>query len=347
LLTDNSQLYTLHTAQVTVNYALDLFGGLRRQTEAAAAQADVARYQYAAARETLAANVVAAAIQSAALARQVEEARQTAADAGQIMALMQQRVRLGENGPADVAAQEAQLAQADQALPPLLKSLDQQQSALAILLGREPGQGAPAPLDLDRLTLPAQLPVTAPADLVRRRPDVGAADANLHAASANVGVAVAARLPNISLSAVGGGASTELRSLLTSGNQFWTLTGNVAQPIFDAGQLKQKQRAAEAAFDQAQAQYRGAVLSALKNVADSLDALTRDADALKAAAAAEAAGQRSLNFAERSRQVGEVGALEVLNAEQTYAQARAALAVASAARFSDTTALYQALGGGV
>ncbi|HUO21932.1 MAG TPA: efflux transporter outer membrane subunit [Caulobacteraceae bacterium] len=342
---DNAYSYSLHTAQITVGYTVDVFGGLRRATEQAAAQADQARWQYEAARATLIANVVAAAVQSAALGRQVEAARQTAAAARQELTLMQRQVQLGEVGQADVAAQQAQVAQADQALSPLAKSLGQQQSALAVLLGREAGQGAPPPLDLDALVLPPDLPVSAPADLVRRRPDIVAAEANLHAASAGVGVAVAARLPNFTLSAAGGGASNDLRNILNSGNDFWTLSAGVAQPIFEGGQLLQKQKAAEAALDQAKAQYRSSVLNALKNVADSLDALTRDAETLKAASVAEAASRRSLTFAQKSRDLGETGALQVLTAEQTYAQARATLVAASAARFADTAALYQSLGG--
>ncbi len=346
VLADNSNLYTLHTAQLTVAYALDVFGGLRRQTEAATAQAEAARLQYAAARSVLIANVAAAAIQSAALARQVQAARLTAEDVRQALALLRKRAELGEIAQIDVAAQETLLAQAEQALPPLLKALAQQQSALAVLLGRESGQGAPAPLDLDALTLPAELPVSSPAALVRQRPDVAAAEANLHAASAGVGVAVAARLPSFTLGAAAGGASTQLRDLLASGDTFWTLSAGVTQPIFRGGELKARQQAAQAAFDGAKAQYRSTVLNALKNVADSLDALQRDDDVLQAVAAAEAAGRRSLALARASRDMGEVGPLEMLGAQQTYDQTRSALAQASAARFADTAALYQALGAG-
>ena len=346
LLSDNSELYSLHTAQLTVGYTLDVFGGLRRQTEAAAAQADQARFQYEAARLSLIANVVAAAFQSAALTRQIEAAQMNAKDIAQTLELMRKQLRAGEIGVANLAAQEALLAQANQALPPLVKSLNAQQSALAVLLGREAGQGAPAPLDLGALTLPAELPLTTPAVLVARRPDVAAAEANLHAASANVGVAIAARLPNITLNATYGGAAQQLNQILNSGNNLWTLTGGVTQPIFEGGQLKEKQKAAEAALDQAKAQYRSTVLGALKNVADSLDALVRDAETLKAAEAAEVASCQSLTFAQKSRALGEGAAQDVLLAEEAVAQARSTLAIASAARFSDTAALYQALGDG-
>jgi len=344
-LADNSELYSLHTAQLTVTYPIDIFGAVRRQTETAKAQADAARLQYEAARTSLIANVAAAAFQQAALARQADGARLTADDARRALELTRKHAALGELGQADVALQEAALAQAEQALPPLQKSLAQQRSALAILLGREPGQGAPPDLDLDRLTLP-QTPYLSPADLVRRRPDVGAAEANLHAASAQVGVAIAARLPNISIGASVGGASTQLRDLLTSDNSFWTVTAGFTQPIFEGGALQQRQRAAEAALDQAKDQYRSTVLQALKNVADCLDGLARDGGTFKAAQTAEAAGRRSLAFVRASRQAGEVGVLPELSAEQTYAQAQAALAAADAARYADAAALFQALGGG-
>jgi NodT family efflux transporter outer membrane factor (OMF) lipoprotein len=345
-LADNSEFYSLHTAQLAVSYPIDVFGAVRRGTEAAKAQAEAARFQYQAARASLIANVAVAAFQQAALARQVDAARLTAEDARRALELTRKQAELGELGQADVASQEAALAQAEQALPPLQKSLAQQRSALAILLGREPGQGAPGDLDLDHLTLPAQTPYLMPADLVRRRPDVGAAEANLHAASAQVGVAIAARLPNIVLGATAGGASTQLRDVLTSDNSFWSLSAGFTQPIFEGGALRQRQKAAEAALDQAKAQYRSTVLQALKNVADALDGLARDAQAFKAAQTAEAAGRRSLAYARASRQAGEVGVLQELSAEQTYAQAQAALAAADAARYADTAALFQALGGG-
>jgi NodT family efflux transporter outer membrane factor (OMF) lipoprotein len=345
-LADNSELYSLHTAQLTVGYTVDVFGGARRQTEAAKAQADAARWQYEAARTTLIANVLAGAFQQAALAGQVQAARQSADDARQTLDLVRKQAALGELGQADVATQEAVLAQADQALPALLKSLQQQRSALAILLGREPGQGAPPEIDLDHVTLPTELTTPLPADLVRHRPDIAAAEANLHAAAADVGVAIAARLPNIALAATAGGASTQLRDLLTSNNTFWSLSAGFTQPIFEGGALKEKQRAAEAALDQAKAQYQSTVLSALKSVADALDAVVRDAQAYQAAANAEAAGRRALTFARASRQLGQTGALEVLTAGQSYAQAQAALTVAAAARYADTAALFQALGGG-
>jgi cobalt-zinc-cadmium resistance protein CzcA len=347
VLADNSTLYSLHTAQIEVSYLLDVFGGVRRSAEQARAQAESQAFQYEAARQALIANVIAGAVQEAALRGQLQAAQAQAAAGREMLAFTRRQAALGALGQADVAAQETTLAQAEQAIAPLAKALAQQQTALAVLLGREIGAQAFVGLDLARLTLPADLPSALPAELVRRRPDLRAAEANLHAASAGVGVAVAARLPAITLSAAAGGSGPALQSLFAGGNQFWTLTAGAAQPIFQGGALYQRQKAAEAAFDQAKAQYRSAVLNALKNVADSLDALARDADALGAAQTADAAAQRSLDFSRRQLALGQIGALAERGAEQAAAQARSALIAAQAARYADTAALYQALGGGM
>jgi NodT family efflux transporter outer membrane factor (OMF) lipoprotein len=340
-----SPIYSLHTAQIEVSYVLDVFGGTRRAVEQAAAQAEALRFQYEAARQALIANVVAGAVQEASLRRQLEAAEAQAAALRDILAFTRRQAELGALGQADVAAAETTLAQADQAVPPLKKALEQQKTALAVLLGREAG-GAPAPeIDLDRLALPKDLPLAMPAQLVRQRPDIRAAEANLHAASAAVGVAVAARLPNISLSAVAGGASPILSTLTSGGNDFWTLSAGVTQPIFEGGSLLHRQKAAEAALDQAKAQYRSTVLTALKNVADTLGALQTDSEALRAAVTADEAAQRSLLFSRRQLELGQIGGLAERSAEQAAAQARSARAAAEAARYADTAALFQAVGG--
>ena len=346
VLADNSELYSLHTAELDVSYVLDVFGGTRRAVEAVAAQAEQQRFQYEAARQTLIANVVSGAVQEAALRQQLEAAEGQARAARDILDFTRRQAAAGGLGQADIAAQETTVAQADQAVPPLRKALDQQRTAMAVLLGRETGGTAFAGLDLDRVALPPDLPVALPAQLVRQRPDIRAAEANLHAASAGVGVAIAARLPSITLSANGGGSSPALQSLLTPGNQFWTLSAGVAQPIFQGGALLHRQKAAEAAFDQAKDQYRSTVLTALKNVADSLDAVARDGEALKGAVVADTAAQQSLRFSRRQLELGAIGALAERGAEQAAWQARSSRAAALAARYADTAALFQALGGG-
>jgi NodT family efflux transporter outer membrane factor (OMF) lipoprotein len=346
VLADNSDLYSLHTAELDVSYVLDVFGGTRRAVEAAAAQAEAQRFQYEAARQTLIANVISGAVQEAALRQQLQAAEGQAKAARDILDFTRRQAAAGGLGRADIAAQETTVAQADQAVPPLRKALAQQRTAMAVLLGRETGGTAFAGLDLNHVSLPADLPVALPAQLVRQRPDIRAAEANLHAASAGVGVAIAARLPTLTLSASGGGSSPGLQSLFTQGNDFWTLTAGAAQPIFQGGALLHRQKAAEAAFDQAKAQYRSTVLNALKNVADALDAVARDAEALNSAVVADMAAEQSLQFSRRQLELGEIGALAERSAEQAAWQARSALAAATAARYADTAALFQALGGG-
>jgi NodT family efflux transporter outer membrane factor (OMF) lipoprotein len=345
-LNSNSDLFTLHTAQVSVGYTPDVFGGIRRQTESIHAQAEAQRFQTEAAFLTLTANLVAAAIQQASLAEQIDQTKTLIADDRSVLDLMREQLRQGQIARPDVAAQEALVAQAEQTLPPLEKQLAQQTDLVADLSGRFPSDAPPARIDLSALTLPADLPVSLPSKLVRQRPDIRAAEANLQAASAQVGVAIAARLPAFPLSANAGGQSTDVASLFSNGNAFWALTGGVTQPIFEGGALRHRQRGAEAALDQAKAQYRSAVLSAFQNVADSLQALDADARTLRAAAAADQSAAESLALARQQFAAGQTASLAVLSAEQTRQQALLALTQARAARYADTAALFQALGGG-
>jgi NodT family efflux transporter outer membrane factor (OMF) lipoprotein len=344
-LNSSTELFTLHTAQVTVSYVPDVFGGVRRQVENAKALAEAQRFETRAVYLTLTASVVQAAIQQASLRAQLEAAQKVSDSATQVLKTMRGQFDQGQIAGADVAAQEYVAAQAAQALPPLEKQLAQQNDLLAALTGRAPDQKLDA-LSLSDLTLPLDLPVSLPAKLVEQRPDIGAAEANLHAASAAVGVAIAARLPNFGITGQAGGASNTFASLLSNGNSFWTLTGAVSQPIFQGGALLHKQRSAEAALDQAKAQYRSAVLAGLQNVADALQALQADSRALQAAVAAEQSASKSLAITKAQLQLGQVSGMGVLISEQAYQQALSALVQARANRFSDTVALLQSLGGG-
>ncbi|MEW9570766.1 efflux transporter outer membrane subunit [Rhodanobacter sp. Si-c] len=338
--------YTLHTAQLSVSWAPDLFGGNRRQLEALRAQTDVQRFELDAARLSLTSNVAVAAIQQAGLRAQVEATRKIIASQQETLDSFQRQLRLGQLALADVAAQQATLAQTQATLPPLQKQLDQQNDALAALLGVAPADAQVPAFDLADLHLPGQLPLNLPSQLVAQRPDVRAAEAQLHAASAQVGVAEANRLPKFTLSANAGSAPTDIGNLFKDGTVFWNLAADVSQPLFDAGSLKHQQRAAEAALDAAKAQYRGTVIAALQNVADTLYALKADADALRAAQIAEQAAQRSLDINRRQFDLGDVNRLAVLQAEQAWQQTEIMLVQAQAARYSDTAALFQALGGG-
>lgn len=346
LLASNAELFSLHTAQLTVGYTPDVFGGVRRQIETNEAQAEAQRFQIEATYLALTSNLVAAAIQAAMLRDQIDATQKLIQADAEVLEMMRRQYARGELASADVAGQTAILAQAQQALPPLQKQLAQQNDLIADLTGQYPSEASPPAISLADLTLPADLPLSLPSKLVDQRPDVRAAEANLHAASAQVGVAIANRLPNITLSANAGGQATNIAALFSNGNTFWTLSGTIAQPIFEGGALLHRQRGAEAALDQAKAQYRSTVLSAFQNVADTLQALMSDASLLQTAAAGEDADLRGLDITRQQFVGGEAGAMAVLNAEATYRQAVSTRLAAEANRYADTAALFVALGGG-
>jgi NodT family efflux transporter outer membrane factor (OMF) lipoprotein len=345
-LSSGENLFNLHTAQISVGYTLDVFGGLRRQVESMQAQADSQRFLLEASYLTLSSNIVAAAVQEAGLRSQIAATKDIIDINRKSLDLLKRQFAAGAVAGLDVAAQEAALAQAQQALPPLQKQLEQTRNLLSALAGRLPTEGAGASFELADLTLPEDLPVSLPSKLVEQRPDVRAAEEQLHAASAGVGIAVANMLPQFTIDAAAGGSATTLGQMFASGNPFWSLSGSITQPIFAGGALLHRKRAAEAAFDQAGAQYRSTVITAFQNVADALYALQADADALSAAVNSERAAKVSLNLVTKQLQVGQVNYLALLNAQQTYQQAVLSLSQARANRFADTAALFQALGGG-
>lgn len=344
-LQSNSNLYTLTTAQLNVGYTVDLFGGVRRQAESSAAAAEAQRFQTEAAYVTLTSTVVVAAITEASLRAQIAAVEKSIAAQGRILEILRARLRLGDVARADVAAQQTLLAQTQQALPALTQQVAQQRDLIAVLAGQMPDRAQPR-VELAEIALPRDLPLSLPAALVDQRPDVRAAEATLHAAGAQVGVAIAARLPAITLGGSAGGSSTRFATLLAPDNILWSVVGGLTAPLFDGGTLRHRQRAAEAGYDQAKAQYRGAVLRAFQNVSDTLAAIGADTDALHTAERAEAAAADSLAIARGQARLGAVAPLQVLSAEQAYWQASVTLQQARAARYVDTAALFQALGGG-
>ena len=341
-----ASLYTLTTSQVSVSFAPDIFGANRRAVENLGALEDAQRFELEAARQTIAANVALAAIQDAALRAQIGAARSVIQDQQRALDSFRRQRELGQASDADVAAQTALLAQAQTALPPLEKAFEVNRDLLAALVGRTPGEPVTATFDLDALTLPDALPLSLPADLVRQRPDVRAAEAQLHAASAEIGVAVAARLPDINLAANAGSAPLDLGVSLANSATFWSLAGTLTQPIFQGGTLLHHERGARAAFDAAAAQYRATVIAAFQNTADTVHALRFDAKAAVAAQSSADAAAHSLTIAHKQLGLGDISPLIVLAAEQADAQARLALAQARATQYSDAVALFQALGGG-
>ena len=343
---NNSFLYTLATPQLSVSYVPDVFGLNRRTAEAAAAQEQASRYEMIATDITLSANVVAAAIEEASLEDQIEATRALIDIDRKMLGILQYQKKKGYAGGLDLAAQQAQLDQLEATLPPLAKQLDQQHNLLATLTGRFPGNVPTEKLSLASLTLPSDLPVSLPSTLVAQRPDVLQAEANMHAASAQVGVAAANRLPNISLTANAGSTALAIGQIFGPGTGFWNIGAALLAPIFNGGTLKHQERAARATYTQAAEQYRATVLTAFQNVADSLTALDQDARTLKANAAAADAARTTLDLSQLQYSRGYASYLSLLNAQQGYQQARLALVQAEAARFADTAALFQALGGG-
>jgi NodT family efflux transporter outer membrane factor (OMF) lipoprotein len=338
--------FSLYTPQVSVSYSPDIFGLNRRTMESLRAQEGQARFALAATHITLSANVVAAAIQEASLRGQIEMTHELIAVNSNMLQVLRTQFDKGYTGRLDVAAQEAQLAQVAATLPPLMKQLAQQRDLLAALSGNFPSQGPAERFKLATLQLPQDLPVSLPSQLVAQRPDVRQAEENLHAASAQVGVAVANRLPNITLTADAGSMALAAGSMFSDGNGFWTLAGSVTQPIFQGGTLLHQERAARAAYTQAAEQYRATVLSAFQDVADTLNALQQDAEGLTKAVTARDAAKKSLELSQEQFQAGYAGYLPLLTAEQMYQQALISLIQAQANRYADTAALFQALGGG-
>ena len=341
--------YSLYTPQVTVSYVPDVFGLNRRTVESLKAQAEQARFALIASHITLSSNVVATAIQEASLRAQTDTTRQLIAINSNLVQVVSNQLAKHTATRADLAAQESLLAQINATLPPLLKQLAQQRNLLAALSGGFPSQELIEKFELLNLELPQKLPVSLPSQLVEQRPDVRQAEENMHSASAQIGVAVANRLPNFALTADAGTMALTAAKIFSAGAGFWDLGASVTQPIFQGGTLLHRERAARAAYIQAAEQYRGTVVTAFQNVADTLNALQRDADALRSAAAAADAAKVTLDLTRRQLETGaggETNQLALLNAEQTYQQAAINLVQAQANRYADTAALFQALGGG-
>jgi NodT family efflux transporter outer membrane factor (OMF) lipoprotein len=339
-------LYNFHTAELTVGFVPDVFGANWRQMESLAAQRDAQRFALEATYITLASNVVAAAIQEASLRAQIAATEQIIEADTKSLQILRDQFRLGFAMRIDVAAQETALAQAKATVPPLQEQFEQTRDLIRALVGNLPNQDVPETFQLDALQLPPELPLSLPARIIDQRPDVRAAEALLHSANAQVGVAVAAMLPQFSITGALGGNADEFAWMFRHGGPFWNLVGNVTQPLFEGGTLLHRKRAADAALKQAAAQYQSSVLTAYQNVADTLRASLSDADALAANVRAENAAKVTYDLTRRQMEVGYVNYLILLNAETTYQQALLLRVQAQATRYGDTVALFQALGGG-
>ncbi|HEY3431534.1 MAG TPA: efflux transporter outer membrane subunit [Rhodocyclaceae bacterium] len=342
----NPVIYNYHTAQLSVGFAPDVFGGGRRQLESSQAQAEAQRYVLEASYITLATNVVAAAIQEASLRAQIDAVKRIVVLNSQSLEILRRQYKAGYASALDVATQETAVAQAEQLLPPLTRQFEQTRDLIRILAGNTPDHDVSETFDLESLHLPEALPLSLPVQLVQQRPDIRAAEEQLHYASAQVGVAVANRWPQLSLTASMGGEASHFNQMFWDSGKFFSIIGSISQTIFDGGTLRHRQRAAEEGLVQAEAQYRSTVLSAFQNVADTLHALQGDAESVQAALRSEQAARKSFDLVRKQHEQGYVNALALYTAEQAYLQTSLTSVQAKANRLGDTAALFQVLGGG-
>lgn len=338
--------FSLFNASVGVSYTLDIFGGLRRELEALDAQVEYQRYQLEGAYLVLTSNIVTTAMLAASLRLQARATKEIMDFQKEQLQLVEKRYEAGAVPLADVLAQRAQLAQTQAALPALEKSLSQSVHQLAVLVGKFPSEIKLPEFEFDSMSLPQELPVSMPSALVRQRPDIKAAEAVLHAASAKIGVATANLYPQITLTGSYGFASNSINDMFDSHSIVWNFGAGLLQPMLHGGALTARKRSAIAIYDQAAAQYRLTILQSFQNVADVLRALESDATALQAQATAEMAARELLDFAQKQYQLGSISYLSLLNAQRQYQEAHILLVQAQAARFADTAALFTAMGGG-
>jgi NodT family efflux transporter outer membrane factor (OMF) lipoprotein len=339
-------IFNLFQTTVNVSYTPDVFGGQRRLIETQAALADYQRFQLEATYLTLTSNVVTAAVQEASLRGQIEATLEIIKSESDQLTVVRNQFDAGAASRTDVLTQQSAVATTQATLPPLQKQLEQQRHLLLTLIGRFPNDARNDHLTLASLRLPTDLPLSLPSQLIEQRPDVRASQAQLHQASAQIGVAIANRLPQFTLTGDYGSAAVTTAALFTPSALIWSAAASGTQPIFHGFTLLHQQRAAEAAYDQAGAQYRSTVLTAFQNVADALRALQFDAATLKAQRAALRDASETLDLARGQYRLGAITYLILLNAQNSYQQARLAVVQAQAARYADTAALFQALGGG-
>ncbi len=341
-----STVFNLYNASVAVSYTFDVGGGWHRELEATRAQVDYQGFQLEGAHLALTTNIVTTAIKEASLRAQMQAVQEIEALQQRELDIVQNQFKLGGARRSDVLAQRAQLVQTRATLPPLEKDLALTRHQLAVLAGKLPSEADLPEFTLDALELPPRLPVSLPSSLVRQRPDIRAAEALLHQASAQVGVATANLYPRITLSGSYGSQANRTGDLFGPNAGVWNVGASLLQPLFHGNELTSRRRAAIAAYDQAEAQYRETVLLAFQNVADTLRALEVDARTLKIQTEAESIARDTFDLTHKEFTLGAANYLSLLNAEHQYQQARISLVQSQALRYADTAALFQALGGG-
>ncbi|MGT2508348.1 efflux transporter outer membrane subunit [Cupriavidus basilensis] len=341
-----SSVFNLFSLTATVSYTLDLFGLNRRAVEALSAQVDLQRQMLGATYLVLTGNLVNTVIAQAGYAAQIQATTELAALVREQVEITGAQVQAGTAAHVSELSLAVQLASLEATLPPLRQRLEQADHLAATLSGHYPAEGDPVAVTLETLRLPADIPRLLPAELVRRRPDVLLAEAQLHVASADVGVATAAMFPAVTLSAGYGRDSLQIGSLFGGNSAVWSLGAGIAAPLFHGGELYYRRQAAVAQWEAAQAGYRQVVLAAFGQVADALRALEHDGELVAATRQARDLAFEALQELQANFQAGTAGYLQVLVANAQYHQADIGYLQARTQRLQDTVALFLALGGG-
>ena len=341
----SGSIFNLFTASGTISYTLDVFGGKRRTVEGLRAQADSQRYESKAAFLALSANVVNTSVARAAYMAQIRATEQLIELENQQLHLAETQVRAGTAPYSTVLSVRSLISATQALLAPLEQNASQAEHLLAMLEGVVPSKANLPDIDLAELSLPADLPLSLPSDLVNQRPDILSSEALMHLASANIGIATAAMFPSFSLSGTYGGASTTLANL-SAVSKFWSIGPTATTPVFQGNSLWYVRRASIDAYQQSQATYRQTVLGAFEQVADSLKALEHDAEGLQAQVEAQRAAGEALNLLQVNYRAGLVAFPDVLTADVQFHQATIGWLQALAQRHQDTVALFVALGGG-
>lgn len=339
-------IFNLFTLSATVSYALDVFGGERRTVEGLGADVDVARATEQATYLTLSSNIVNTVIAKAAYQAEIDATLQLIELQKEQVDLAELQAKAGTVPYSNVLSLRSQLASYEATIPQLQQKLTQSDDLLATLAGHTPAEWSPPEFGLADLTLPSDLPVSLPSDLVRQRPDILAGEATAHAASAAIGVATAALLPSITLSGSYGTNATSTDKLFAASGNLWSLGANATTPLFDGGTLWFRRKAAIDSYQQAMATYRQTVLNAFGQVADTLRALDHDAASLQAEREALTTADQALHLVQANYKAGLATYLQILTADVQYHQAKIADLQAIAVRYQDTVALFAALGGG-
>jgi NodT family efflux transporter outer membrane factor (OMF) lipoprotein len=341
-----SSIFNLFTLSATVSYALDVFGGQRRMVEGLRAQVDLQRALVQGTYLTLSGNVVNTVIARAAYLEQIKATEQIIDLQKEQIEIVEAQVRAGTVPYANMLSLQSQLASVEASLAPLKQKFNQSEHLLATLVGRTPAEWAPPPVSLSDLTLPEEIPVTFPSNMVRQRPDILASEAELHSASAEIGVSTAALFPTFTVDGTYGQNSTKTDRLFKSSSNYWSLGAGITAPFFHGGTLWFKRKAAIEGYQQALATYQQNVLSAFTQVADALQALEHDAEGLNAQSKALKTSEEALRLIRINYQAGVVNYLQIVIANAQYHQAQIGYLQAKAQRLQDTVALFVALGGG-